>query len=179
MTSRSPLLLVRRCDVSPDLLVLICFLSVVPLSVMSNWETQIEDHVVPGVLSYCFYYGSGRNMSAEELSRHDIVITTYQTVAGEHSDAPAKMEEDGPSKKKKKIERSLFQVKWKVNDILFIALPLRVTHFPQRIILDEGHNIRNPKTKMAQAVCGLEAERRWVLSGTPIVSEHLDGRKQS
>lgn len=25
---------------------------------------------------------------------------------------------------------------------------------------------------MAQSVCGLEAERRWVLSGTPIVSKH-------
>ena len=37
------------------------------------------------------------------------------------------------------------------------------------MILDEGHNIRNSRTKMAQAVYALEAQRRWVLTGTPIV----------
>ena len=81
---------------------------------MSNWETQIQDHIADGVLSYCVYYGTGRSMTADELSKYDIVITTYQTVVGEHVDAPAKMESDGPSKKKAKIERSLFKIKWKV-----------------------------------------------------------------
>ena len=40
----------------------------------------------------------------------------------------------------------------------------------QRVILDEGHTIRNPKTKVARAVVALNASRRWVLTGTPIVS---------
>ncbi len=81
---------------------------------MPNWETQIQDHVANGVLSYCIYYGTGRSMTAGELSKYDIVITIYQTVVGEHADAPAKMEGDGPSKKKAKLERSLFKIKWKV-----------------------------------------------------------------
>jgi SWI/SNF-related matrix-associated actin-dependent regulator of chromatin subfamily A3 len=38
----------------------------------------------------------------------------------------------------------------------------------RRIVLDEGHTIRNPKTKIAQAACNLNAKSRWVLTGTPM-----------
>lgn len=51
---------------------------VVPLSVMSNWEKQIEDHCVPGMLSSCVYYGASRSKTPQELMEYDVVITTYQ-----------------------------------------------------------------------------------------------------
>ncbi|KAG8973419.1 hypothetical protein FRC05_008810 [Tulasnella sp. 425] len=38
----------------------------------------------------------------------------------------------------------------------------------QRILLDEGHNIRNPKTKTSQAICEL------VVTGTPIINSPND-----
>ncbi|KAK1831796.1 putative SWI/SNF-related matrix-associated actin-dependent regulator of chromatin subfamily A member 3-like 1 [Podospora conica] len=44
----------------------------------------------------------------------------------------------------------------------------------RRIVLDEGHTIRNAKTKAALAACKLEAQSRWVLSGTPIVNSIKD-----
>jgi SWI/SNF-related matrix-associated actin-dependent regulator of chromatin subfamily A3 len=50
-------------------------------------------------------------LSAAELQKWDVVITTYQTVAGEHSDSSAGAEGVG---KKKKTEKNLFDVKWKV-----------------------------------------------------------------
>lgn len=50
----------------------------------------------------------------------------------------------------------LFQLKWK------------------RIVLDEGHVIRNHKSKTSEAVCALPGKARWVLTGTPIHNKEFD-----
>ncbi|KAJ7901958.1 SNF2 family N-terminal domain-containing protein [Mycena olivaceomarginata] len=120
-------------------------LIVAPLSVLSNWEKQIDDHCAHKSLTYYVYYGTKRDISPKELRKFDVVITTYQTVAGEHDD-----KDSAPSKKKKKVEKVLLDIQWK------------------RVVLDEAHTIRNPKTKMAKAVCALPAQRRWALAATPI-----------
>lgn len=44
----------------------------------------------------------------------------------------------------------------------------------RRVILDEGHVIRNARTKTALAACQLNAEARWVITGTPIVNNMKD-----
>lgn len=92
------------------------FLAVAPLSVLSNWDKQIKDHCTPGTLSTCVYYDTNRSMSSAELQKFDVVITTYQIVVGEHADAANTVV---PSKKKKKLDRSLFEVNWKVNPRMF------------------------------------------------------------
>ncbi|EPQ57350.1 hypothetical protein GLOTRDRAFT_74086 [Gloeophyllum trabeum ATCC 11539] len=149
------LILATKQDVSKEYSksTLIGFLPVVPLSILSNWEKQIQDHVVDGALTYYVYYGTGRSVTPEQLQQYDVVITTYQVVTKEHGDSDL-AERSG--KKRKRSEQGLFDVQWK------------------RVILDEGHNIRNPQTKMAKAVCGLSAQRRWVLSGTPIINSPRD-----
>jgi SWI/SNF-related matrix-associated actin-dependent regulator of chromatin subfamily A3 len=38
----------------------------------------------------------------------------------------------------------------------------------RRLIFDEGHNIRNANTRMAEVACNLEAKSRWVCTGTPM-----------
>uniref|UniRef100_A0A4W6E0Y3 Helicase like transcription factor n=1 Tax=Lates calcarifer TaxID=8187 RepID=A0A4W6E0Y3_LATCA len=43
-----------------------------------------------------------------------------------------------------------------------------------RVVLDEGHIIRNPNAQMSKAVLGLKAQRRWILSGTPIQNSVKD-----
>ena len=44
----------------------------------------------------------------------------------------------------------------------------------RRVVLDEGHNIRNPNTKAAVSASSLMARSRWVLTGTPIINNLKD-----
>ncbi|XP_012271112.1 transcription termination factor 2 [Orussus abietinus] len=44
----------------------------------------------------------------------------------------------------------------------------------KRVILDEAHVVRNPKSQVSEAVCGLMADKRWALTGTPIQNKELD-----
>lgn len=106
-------------------------------------------------------------MSAETMAKYHIVLTTYDMVS---RDWKGNSKTAAPAKKKAKSDGGLFGVKWKVGRLrAAMTLVLRWFSF-QRIILDEGHNIRNPKTKTSQAICELEADRRWVVTGTPIVN---------
>ena len=43
-----------------------------------------------------------------------------------------------------------------------------------RVVLDEGHVIRNPNAMMSKAVHALKSERRWVVTGTPIQNSMKD-----
>lgn len=60
-------------------------LIVAPLSVMSNWSKQIEQHVTKkAALSIYTYHGAGRvKMNADEFGQYDVVITIYQTLASD------------------------------------------------------------------------------------------------
>ena len=84
-------------------------------------------------------YHRARKATVQEMMKHDIVITSYGTLASDHTTK-------GP----------LSSASWR------------------RVILDEGHTIRNAKTKAAEAACSLKAESRWVLTGTPIVNNIKD-----
>lgn len=131
-------------------------LIVAPVSLMSNWSGQIALHMHEDkALKVYTHYGSNRRiLKAEDFAQYDAVITAYGTLGTEYmprgKGASSKMPE-------RKLRTSgLYSMQWR------------------RIILDEGHTIRNPATKGAAAVTALMARSRWALTGTPIVNSLKD-----
>ncbi|XP_034531101.1 helicase-like transcription factor [Notolabrus celidotus] len=115
-------------------------LIIAPLSVLSNWLDQLDQHVHANVkLNVYLYYGSERNRSKKFLSSQDVVITTYNVLSADFGN-----------------KSPLHGITW------------------LRVVLDEGHVIRNPIAKMSKAVLDLKAQRRWILSGTPIQNSVKD-----
>ncbi|WRT66541.1 uncharacterized protein IL334_003500 [Kwoniella shivajii] len=134
-------------------------LIVCPLSVLSNWEKQIGDHVAHGQLTHYTYHGASKGVTAKTLEQYDVIITTYNAVAAEAPIEPTVNRSPIKAKKPKTSENvagPLFKVKWK------------------RVVADEGHVLRNPKAKMTQGFAVLQADRRWVCTGTPIVNSPSD-----
>ncbi|CAM1511353.1 Fc.00g088660.m01.CDS01 [Cosmosporella sp. VM-42] len=118
-------------------------LIVAPVSVMSNWEQQIQRHVKPDQQPSVFIYHGDKKATAEELMKYDVVITSYGKLAREHETGVRKV-------------------------LLSPSIEWR------RVVLDEGHTIRNARTKVALASCNVKAKSRWVLTGTPIVNSIKD-----
>ncbi|KAK6438488.1 hypothetical protein LTR95_005306 [Oleoguttula sp. CCFEE 5521] len=127
-------------------------LIVAPLSVLSNWSDQIKSHVKQShALKVYTYHGAGRvSMKATDLAEYDVVITTYGTLASDYM--PRKGKKPGSEVR----ETGLYSMHWR------------------RIILDEGHTVRNPQSKGAAAVTAVKAKSRWVLTGTPIINSLRD-----
>ncbi|KAH3853552.1 hypothetical protein DPMN_096079, partial [Dreissena polymorpha] len=108
---------------------------------------QLEVHVDRHVhLSIYLYYGAARVKDTNVLQHQDIVITTYSTMAADYKRSQTGRGQVSPLKK----------VRW------------------LRVVLDEGHAIRNPQSQQSKAIMELEAERRWVLTGTPIQNSIKD-----
>ncbi|XP_074354762.1 putative SWI/SNF-related matrix-associated actin-dependent regulator of chromatin subfamily A member 3-like 1 [Apium graveolens] len=64
-------------------------LVVCPPSVFSTWITQLEEHTNPGKLKVYLYYGDRTN-DPMELTKYDLVLTTYNTLGSEDSsESPA------------------------------------------------------------------------------------------
>lgn len=127
-------------------------LIVAPVGVMSNWSGQIAQHVhSKDALSVLIHHGPGKKtLHPKDIDGYDVVITSYTTLALDY--LPAYKTEPPP------VPRStgLFSTKWR------------------RVILDEGHTIRNPQTKAALAASGLLAQSKWALTGTPIINNLRD-----
>lgn len=90
---------------------MLCF-PVAPVSVLRTWEAQIAEHCTSGLLKIYTYHDTSRGIVSSQLQKYDVVITSYNTVAGEFGAPP---NSNAPSQRKKKGHNALFGVQWKVN----------------------------------------------------------------
>ncbi|KAI2624396.1 SNF2 family N-terminal domain-containing protein [Hypoxylon sp. NC1633] len=115
-------------------------LLICPLSTITNWEEQIKAHIQPGQLTYYIYHGSNRIKDPKRLAEFDIILTTYGSVASEVA-----------ARNKGRVgSYPLEEVGW------------------FRVVLDEAHMIREQSTLQFKAICRLQANRRWAVTGTPV-----------
>ncbi|RLV93606.1 DNA repair protein RAD5 [Spathaspora sp. JA1] len=127
-------------------------LIVVPMSLLSQWKQEFEK-CNNNSNNFCkLYYGD--EIVSELVSSlcsssktPTVLITTYGTVLNEFT----------------RIARS------RSNEGELPPIGLYSVKF-FRIIIDEGHNIRNRNTKTAKSLYELQSSRKWILTGTPIVN---------
>jgi SWI/SNF-related matrix-associated actin-dependent regulator of chromatin subfamily A3 len=112
-------------------------------------STQMKKHVKPEhALRVMFWHGARKEtITPKQIENYDVVISTYESVSSEWY-----------SQKSTNLPRQsgVYSIKWR------------------RVILDEGHSIRNPKAKKTIAISNLIAQSRWALTGTPIINNLKD-----
>lgn len=131
-------------------------LVIAPMSLLSQWRSEAEKASKEGTLRVELYYGTEKSHNLQALccdsnasTAPDVVITSYGVVLSEFSSIAAKNGD-------KSFHKGIFSLKF------------------FRVILDEGHHIKNRGSKTARACYDISAEHRWVLTGTPIVNKLED-----
>ncbi|KAI0148355.1 DNA repair protein RAD5 [Xylariaceae sp. FL1272] len=132
-------------------------LVVAPMSLLAQWQSEAENASKEGTLKTLLYYGNEKADNLQSMCREanlssapDVIITSYGVVLSEFSQIASKASGSRDS------HRGLFSLNF------------------FRIILDEGHSIKNRQSKTSKACYELLAEHRWVLTGTPIVNRLED-----
>ena len=72
----------HRCGLSQ----LLRLITVCPLSVLSNWEKQIHDHVAGSSLNSYTYHGDSRQVTAATLKQYDVRLALAKKLISDRPD---------------------------------------------------------------------------------------------
>ncbi|KAF4169181.1 hypothetical protein CNMCM6936_009178 [Aspergillus lentulus] len=136
-------------------------LIVVPPHLVGHWECQVVKHcekdAVGDVLIYCAQSRMRSVDVIQSLQKFSVIITTYDEVRRSYP----QLKRRGEVLDEKKIVEM-----WEELYAKEIG-PLHQIKF-LRIILDEGHSIKNHLASTSIAVRALTGHHKWILSGTPV-----------
>ncbi|KAF9371508.1 DNA repair protein rad16 [Podila verticillata] len=120
-------------------------LIVAPTVAIVQWKNEINDHAPS--LKVLIFHGPNRTGSMSELTKHDVVLTTYSILESAYRKQKYGFKRQGMTVKEDSL---LHRIKW------------------HRVILDEAHNIKERSCNTARSAFELESDRKWSLSGTPM-----------
>ncbi|KAJ3223147.1 hypothetical protein HK099_001494 [Clydaea vesicula] len=161
-----------------------------PKSLCNQWKVEFFDKVQTGIFDKVYIYsGSKRIKDPKILSKFDVLISPISTLAAEFEveESEEKKFALGQSSKEqaeneeedcvdtRKAKKSAKAVIWEEDELggttKFKVPPKRGPLFHihwHRIVIDEAHGIKNRDTVKFKAVFNLNAQYRWLLTGTPI-----------
>lgn len=123
-------------------------LIIVPMALLLQWENEFKKCVNNKEFTCFIYYGQDSSIDLKQsllgANPPTIVLTTYGMIQSEWSRT------GGNS------TNGIYSIKF------------------LRVILDEGHTIRNRATKTSKAIYAIDSNRRWILTGTPIINRLED-----
>ncbi|KAL7425072.1 DNA helicase rad5 [Cryptotrichosporon argae] len=126
-------------------------LVVCPVSLAAQWADELGKMSAPGSINATVWYGNDRTdfgllMGQEGKRRVDVIVTSYGTLASEFQ-------------KWRRVKDKPAYEGGNIYDYEFL-----------RVVLDEAHNIKNRTALVSKACYKLKGQRRWALTGTPIVN---------
>ncbi|SCV05217.1 LANO_0H02630g1_1 [Lachancea nothofagi CBS 11611] len=126
-------------------------LVIVPMSLLSQWQQEFEKSA-SGPDAHCeIYYGGNtgslRTLLTKTKKPPMMLLTTYGTVQHEWS---------------RLVNKSTGYLEYDTAGLFSVDF--------FRIVIDEGHTIRNRNTRTSKSLMDLSSSRRWILTGTPIIN---------
>lgn len=128
-------------------------LIVVPLSLIGQWYAEVQRHLARGVATVLQYYGPARPRDPKVLAAYTIVLTSYQTLASDFRHLSKHIQ----------AEKGTLHCEPHSAHTLELGCvpesPIASIRF-RRVILDEGHIIKNTSSLVNRACNSVEADSR-------------------